>query len=813
MSNGPATVKIFCKGSQGEFMRLNIVLLLLAAAAPQSLIADWKAGLAKADITPDHPIWLAGFGARTKPSEGVLQPIYVKALALQDETGAVSVLVTSDLLGFSREMAGFVAREAQSRFGLPRNRLAINSSHTHSAPVTDNVLRPAYPYDEAQQQLINKYTTKLLDQVVDTVGGAIKNLSPAALSFDQGLAGFAVNRRRSGRRNLPGPVDHDVPVLRVSAPDGKVRAIVFGYACHATSLSNYEVNGDWPGFAQTELESSHPGAMALFVTGAGADANPLPRRGVELSKAYGKILASAVDIVLDGKMRPVAGPLRTAFETVDLPFQQAPSRKELEQRLNDPRLGPHARFLLAVLERDGKLADRYPYPVQVWQFGKDLTWILLGGEVVVDYSLRLKKQYGWEDVWVSGYSNDVMAYIPSLRVLKEGGYEGGGAMIPYGQPASFRAPVEEIIIEKIDELITSVERVAGTGPLPGSAKAAVVKAVPLAHTGQILPLDRDGSIPENPQAQIDQVFANIERALQQAGTSLTKAVKVNFYVATAEVTPLLSRAFEKRVAGFDTPPAVSLVAGRLPHPNAVIAMDAIAIAGHAPAKTRDVAILPAGARSYISGQAAQGDLRKATVETLKTLNGNLEFLGLTRADVVQAKIFLQPMSSAPMVEEEIRTFFGGSAPPLVFVEWISKNPIEIELIAKGGAIAGTPAVEYLTPPGEKRARVFTRIVRVHHPATIYVSGMYGAPGSDGAAQIREIFGSLRGILEQTGSDLRHLVKATYYVSDEDTSRSLNELRPDYFEDGRAPAASKAMVPGTGAAGRTITLDMIAVPAT
>jgi hypothetical protein len=427
-------------------------------ALDQSLSADWKAGLAKADITPQGSIWLAGFGARTKPSEGVLNPIYVKALALQDDSGAVSVLVTSDLLGFNRDMAAFVAREAQTKFGIARSRLAINSSHTHSAPVTDNVLRPAYPYDEAQQAVIEKYTAKLLPQVVEAIGAAIKDLSPAAIHFEQGLAGFAVNRRRAGRRDLPGPVDHDVPVLRISAPDGKLRAIVFGYACHATSLSGYEVSGDWPGFAQEGLERSHPGAMALFVTGAGADANPLPRRNVELSKAYGMILASAVDQVLEGKMRPVAGPLRPAFETVDVLFQQAPSREELQKRLDDSRLRNHARFLLAILDRNGKLPDRYPYPVQVWQFGKDLTWILLGGELVVDYSLRLKKQYGWENVWISGYSNDVMAYIPSLRVLKEGGYEGGGAMIPYGQPASFRASVEETIIEKIDELVASTRR-------------------------------------------------------------------------------------------------------------------------------------------------------------------------------------------------------------------------------------------------------------------------------------------------------------------------------------------------------------------
>ena len=813
-------------GSGRDELRLGIelralLLLMIVAMIPQSLFATWKAGFAKTNITPDGPIWLAGFGARTKPSEGVLHPIYVKALALQDESGAVSVLVTSDLLGFNRKMAAFVAREAESKFKLPRKRLAINSSHTHSGPVTDDVLRPAYPYDAAQQDVINKYTAKLLPQVVDTIGRAIADLSPAVLQFGQGLAGFAVNRRRAGRRDLPGPVDHDVPVLRITGPEGKLRGVIFGYACHATSLSSYEVNGDWPGFAQDEIERAHPGAMALFVTGAGADANPLPRRSVELSKAYGKILSNAVDLVLESKMRSVEGPLYTAFETVDLPFQDAPTREELQRRLSNPQLSNHARFLLAVLDRDGKLPDRYPYPVQVWQLGKDLTWILLGGELVVDYSLRLKKQYGWENVWVSGYSNDVMAYIPSLRVLKEGGYEGGGAMIPYGQPASWRAPVEEIIIEKVDELIKSVAQGTGTesavrsvdkGPLSGTAKAVVVDAVPLAHTRQFLPLDDSGNIvgKGNAEEQVDRVLTNLDRALVSAGTSLLKSVKFNVYVTSPEVAALTGRALEKRFATRN-PPAVSVVAGRLSHPDALIAMDAIAVTGIGFSRSPEVAVLPVGPRVYISGQAAPGDFRKATVDTLSVLEKNLQFLGLSRADVIQVKAFLQPMSSADVVQQEVREFFGKDAPPLVLVEWISKAPIEIELVARSTTSGGL-AIEYLTPPGETRPRVFTRIARIAHPRTIYISGLYGTGGADAGTQTREIFASLKDVLTRTGSDLRHLAKATYYVSDDNANRLLNELRPEYFEDGRAPAASKAMVPATGLDGRTLTLDMIAVPA-
>jgi hypothetical protein len=258
-------------------------------------------------------------------------------------------------------------------------------------------------------------------------------------------------------------VDHDVPVLLAKKPDGSVKALVFGYACHATVLSDYQVNGDWPGFAQEAIEKKYPGAIALFVAGCGADANPLPRRSVELARRYGDTLATAVGEVVQGKMNSVRGPLKAAFDYAEVQFQTPPTREELEWRVKtetDSRQR-HAAFLLEKLNREGKLPAKYPYPVQVWRFGSDLTMIYLGGEVVVDYSLRFKNTYGWRDTWVAGYSNDVFAYIPSERVLHEGGYEGGGAMIPYGQPRPFKAGVEEIIANKVDEL---VKRTAGGLP-------------------------------------------------------------------------------------------------------------------------------------------------------------------------------------------------------------------------------------------------------------------------------------------------------------------------------------------------------------
>jgi hypothetical protein len=421
--------------------------------------SGWKAGVATVDITPEKPIWLAGYGSRTKPSEGVLQKIHAKALAIEDETGARTVLVTADLLGFVKEVSDPIAERVLREYKIPRERLALNASHTHSAPVIGSMLRPAYPLTPADEDVINIYTRHLEDQVVELIGSALRNLGPAEISFEQGFAGFAVNRRRQVmKRSFPGVVDHDVPVLAVRGPDGSLKAVVFGYACHNTVLSDYVVNGDWAGFAQEAIEKSNPGATAMFVEDCGADANPLPRRSIELARTYGEIMAAAVNEVLKGKMRPQSGPIKAAYETVDVSFQKAPSREEFEHRLSGKDVGVqrHAKFMLAKLERGEKLPEQYPYPVQVWRFGTGLTWIILGGEVVADYSLEFKAKYGWDTTWVAGYSNDVFAYIPSLRVLREGGYEGGGAMIPYGQPAPFTETVEPIIVSEVDKLVKSV---------------------------------------------------------------------------------------------------------------------------------------------------------------------------------------------------------------------------------------------------------------------------------------------------------------------------------------------------------------------
>jgi hypothetical protein len=421
------------------------------AARPR---APWKAGVAIADITPLVGIWMAGFADRKCPSEGVALPLHAKVLALEDERSTRAVLVTVDLLGVTAALRSRIVEAVGKRHRLPPDALLLNASHTHSGPVIDGLLSIAYDLTPAQTGLIHEYTQGLERRLVELIGDALGRLQPARLSAGEARAEFAANRRA---QFFPaGPVDHSVPVLRVDRLDGRPLAIVFGYACHNTTLQggSCQLHGDYAGVAQAALERRHPDAAALFVAGCGGDINPKPRGTMELVERHGADLADAVERALPS-LAPVSGPLRTAYDVVGLPFAPPPGRGEWDARRQDedPFVRRHAQMMLEALDRDGRLPAVQPAPVQVWRFGRDLTLVALGGEVVVDYALRLKRDHSGDRLWIAAYSNDVFGYVPSRRVLEEGGYEGGGAMMYYGKPGPFAPDAEELIHGKVRELM------------------------------------------------------------------------------------------------------------------------------------------------------------------------------------------------------------------------------------------------------------------------------------------------------------------------------------------------------------------------
>ena len=426
-------------------------------------LAQWQAGVAKADITPTESVPLAGYGGKTRMSQNIVHPIWLKAIAIRDEQGEISVLVTADLVGLSEKMVVKITKTVLDKYRIKRERLILNTSHNHSCPVTEDVLWLYYEFTPEEAAVKDRYTAMVYAKYDEVIGAALKNLAPAEIHFEQGLAGIAVNRRRSRgpeTRGFGGQVDQDVPVITVRS-GGQVKAVVFGYSCHTTALGGLSISGDYAGFAQIEIEKSIPGSVAMFIQNCGGDANPLPRiRGNDdeaaaLAGMYGKILAGAVSQVVSAPMKPLIGPIRSAMGETELMLQPGSSLNELKQQV--PNLTGMAKreleHQIRQYETFGSPPDRVKYPVQVWRFGKDFVFIALTGETVVDYSLKFKGLYGWNDTWVFGYNNDLLSYVPSLRVLKEGGYEGTTGMLEYGHRAPYTETVENQITRKVEELI------------------------------------------------------------------------------------------------------------------------------------------------------------------------------------------------------------------------------------------------------------------------------------------------------------------------------------------------------------------------
>jgi hypothetical protein len=455
---------------RGMIVAIGLLAMLMIAPESRAADAEWKVGLAQVKITPERPVFLAGYASRNKPFEKVESDLYAKALALEDQHGQRVVLVTSDLIGFSAAVAEPICDRLREKIGLKREQILINSSHTHTGPIVTLKPTDGDGPSAADLQRNIEYTRQLQDKVVDLVERATAKLEPARLSWGVGVCPFVMNRREFTPNgvilgvNPRGLADRTVPVLRIDAPDGKLRAVLFGAAVHGTTLTgdNYELCGDYAGFAQVYVQEKYLSAQAMFMLGCAGDANPYPRGKMEYSHEHGLTLGKEICRVLETKLRPVRGSLKIAFDRPELPLQPTPPRAELEKQAAARRgslQAGMAKRMLAALDRGEKLPTHYPCPVAVWQFDGDLTLVALSGEVVVDYVTMIEKALGPNQLWVAAYCNDVFGYLPSARVLKEGGYETRGLYT--GGIGLFDAKAQDVLVGKVRELAKKVGR-----PLP-----------------------------------------------------------------------------------------------------------------------------------------------------------------------------------------------------------------------------------------------------------------------------------------------------------------------------------------------------------
>lgn len=456
--------------SRINHLRWFLTALLFLGMCPVLTLGGWQAGVARADITPDQPMWMSGYASRDHRAEGTRTKLWGKVLVVEDESQQRIVAITLDLVGIDQRTSNTLRDKLAQEYHFQRSGIAIFCSHTHCGPVVGNNLLSMYTLGEEDRALIREYTIGLIDEISTTVGLAIADLAPAEIGWGQGQAGFAVNRRNNKEPDVPelrragelkGPVDHDVPVLQISCGN-QIKAIIFGYACHATTLSFMEWCGDYPGFAMEKVEADFPGTMAMFWAGCGADQNPLPRRTVELAQKYGTELGTEVGTVVLSKIHSITGKLAVQYTEPELGYDKIPTAAEVAANLTstNPYEAGRAKALQAEIAEVGEVKPTYTYPVQTWKLGNGPVWVILGGEVVVDYSLRLKTEIRMkhpdQPVWVAGYANDVMAYIPSRRVWQEGGYEGETSMLYYGRPGKWAMNIEEQIVETVHRQIQTL---------------------------------------------------------------------------------------------------------------------------------------------------------------------------------------------------------------------------------------------------------------------------------------------------------------------------------------------------------------------
>ena len=441
---------------------------LIGLAANDACAAELiPVGLAKVDITPEYPVRLSGYGNRRAESEGVAQHLWAKAIAIGGDTGdGPAVWITYENCGLTPSIREYVASKLHEKGAVKSERIVISVTHSHTAPCLTGWAPFIFGTDipPPHQQHIDQYTRELSDKLVEVAIAALANRHPSKLSWGTGRVGFAANRRvlKDGKWSgfgvqADGPVDHSLPLLAVHNAEGKFVGCVANYACHCTTLGgNFnQIAGDWAGFAQAAIESDHPGCVALISIGFGADANPNPRRDdLALCESHGRELANEVNRLLSSKLHALSGPPQCKLTHIELTFERPKTQEEWAGLTKaSGATGYHATQFLARLKAGEQLPRSMSYPIATWTFGEDLAMVFLGGEVVVDYAIRMRSEYDSDRLWITAYSNDVPCYIPSKRILREGGYEADRSMEYYARPNRFSEEVEDLIADAVQKLL------------------------------------------------------------------------------------------------------------------------------------------------------------------------------------------------------------------------------------------------------------------------------------------------------------------------------------------------------------------------
>jgi hypothetical protein len=445
----------------GQAILLSVLALFATGAPEETMLA----GAAKVDITPTIPVRMYGYAARKTESEGVAGRLQASALALgADEGEGPALLVCVDCGAVPPAIRDAVRARVARKVPITPERFVLANAHIHSGPnlkYTDGLVG-------AEREHLACYAEELTARLEQVALAALAARQPCRLAWTQGELGFAANRRVLKNGKWAGfgavkdaPVDHSLPLLRVTDLAGKLRAVVVNYACHNTTLrGNFkQIHGDWTACAQQAIEADQPGAVALVTIGCGADADPCPHGTVELCQQHGRKLADEVKRLLAGRLKPVSGKLVARLRTLELPYAPLPPVDELRALA---KKSYSVDKLVGRLERGEKPPATRPFTIATWAFGRDLAMVFLSDEVVVDYALRIKREMAGDRLWISAYTADVSNYVASNRLIGEGGYEVNNSvssLVTYGRPETLQPTMEDQVVAAVRVLLPDSFRV------------------------------------------------------------------------------------------------------------------------------------------------------------------------------------------------------------------------------------------------------------------------------------------------------------------------------------------------------------------
>jgi len=490
--------------------------LSAAVGAPRG----WKAGFAQADITPKPglPVMPAGF-ATSRIMEGTEAPLLAQALVLEDAGGNRVILFTADLLGFGRITIDAVRHKIAKAHGLPEENVCFTASHTHWGPTVN------FRTGAAMGDVNVWYLTFLETTLLELAGRALKSLTPAEVDYGSTEVQIGMNRRLPGAQgiqwavNPAGSYDRHTPILRVRREASPRQVIVVGHACHPTSMGKLnQWSPDYPGAMRRKLEAELEDCRAMFVNGSGADAKVVyrdPATGrhefaatLERSHEGGLALAQAIlERIRTGQpLEPLDARLSAALVRGKLSLREGPSQEEIKKMALDGNIAGSTTWWARKMLAFPDARRDFDYAVQAWQLG-ELTVVALEGEVCADWGAMARSLPATKHAMTIGYANEVSTYIPTARIIQEGGYESDLSHKIYLMPGRFDPRME---LEVAALIRRAVARVAGQ-PEP-------LEPVPFDRSRLLVAVDGQGAehritAPAEWESRRRQIVAHVELAI------------------------------------------------------------------------------------------------------------------------------------------------------------------------------------------------------------------------------------------------------------------------------------------------------------